>query len=115
MIFLKAIVMVLTAVSSLEFVFPAQGEIVNRAQQTFTAHWNEDYPVVDLPDYQLGICSSDSCYATNKHVHTSDENVELDIEEYFPVNGVFRFCVFLYGTPIKSPALYEGPSFRIIG
>ena len=116
MIFLKAIIMVLTAVSSLEFTFPAQGEVVSRAQQNVVAHWNEDYPIPDIPTYTLGICSSNLCSATNKQIRTEDEYVVLGLEEYFPQNGNFRFCVFLPGVIVpvtEAAALYTGPLFEI--
>lgn len=116
MIFLKAVVMVLATVSSLNFVIPSRNEVVRRRQQYITVAWMANDPAPDLPEYTLGICSSDQCSATKIQIDTFEEFVDTVIDKLFPENGIFSFCVFTIGTPAsKETALYVGPPFEITG
>ena len=116
MFFLRAIIVVLATVTSIQF-FISEAQLVRRAERVVQISWRPNVPVIDLPQYTLGFCrygTDRSCFTTNTVVQSYTAQTELVINNVFRENGFYRFCVFLPDSPASEvTALYLGPIFSL--
>lgn len=117
MFILKAIIVILTSVASIQFTSPQAGEHVSHSTKTLRVSWLPSALIFDLEEYVLGYCSfsdTNDCRPTSIIIETYSDYVDIEIDVIFPYNGAFNFCVYPPDLTYEAPCLYLGPEFEIV-